>query len=268
MELSIFSLLFSICILYVAQVRAQTYVSSTVWVVPDGNTADLSRTYIEDITLQVTWNSVPAGYRFQTLSNLWVTTWDYDNTQFSQLLTKNVNTNNSGTYDWTIALPANVLSKDAKYVLRFKDLSSVFFVLDNFSHPNIFFYSNQTSSSASASSTILTSTVTTAPVTSTAAIATTPATSTSISNSGDSGLSTGAKVGIAVGVAAAALFITSSAYLIFRRRRNSENPPHEAPPYPPTDPPRCYEPPKQYYTGYTGNVAEIGGHERAELQAS
>lgn len=87
MEFYLLSLILNIGFLYTLPARAQTYVSETVWVVPDGNTADLSNTYPVGLTLQVTWNAVPDGYQFQTLSNLWVTTWDYSTTPFSQLLT-------------------------------------------------------------------------------------------------------------------------------------------------------------------------------------
>ncbi|KAB8298966.1 hypothetical protein EYC80_001110 [Monilinia laxa] len=276
MKLSIIGLFCGISILYVIPVRGQTYVSSTVWVVPDGNTADFSRTYTEGITLQVTWNSVLEGYQFSTLSNLCVTTWDYEVIQFSQLLTKNVNTNSSGTYDWTITIPANVLSTNAKYVLRLKDLSSMYNASSQEVSSTGFLIINGGSSSpassiaktsstqtvSSASSTSFTSTVTAPPITSTAA------TSTSIPKFKGSDLSRGAKAGIAVGIFSAALLIAGSAYLFFRRRCRTKTPSHETPLYPPTDPSTPYEPPKQISTVYTSDIAEIGGHERAELPGS
>lgn len=70
---SILTLIFVISVFYALPIYAQTYISSTVWIVPDGNTADLSKIYTEGITLQVTWSPVLEGYKFQTLSNLWVT---------------------------------------------------------------------------------------------------------------------------------------------------------------------------------------------------
>lgn len=82
----ILTLILVICVFYTLPIYAQTYVSSTVWIVPDGNTADLSKIYTEGTTLQVTWNPVLEGYKFQTLSNLWVTIWDYDTTEFSHLI--------------------------------------------------------------------------------------------------------------------------------------------------------------------------------------
>ncbi|CAD6449024.1 7d7e955f-a179-4254-ac7d-c655278a3655 [Sclerotinia trifoliorum] len=290
MEFSILNIIFNIYILYALPVRAQTGVSSAVWVVPDGDTADLSKTYTEGITLQVTWNPVPEGYKFNTLSNLWVTTWDYQNTQFSQLLTENVNTNNSGTYDWTITIPTKILSKDAKYVLRFKDLSSVynassqevsstgFLVIDGGSSSSSTTSSGQTSStisssqtSSSASSTSSASTVATSPVTSSAGIATPSATSSSTptSEDNDNGLSGGAKAGIAVGIVVAALLIAGLAFYIFRRRRNAKSTSTRPPTDLLTEPSVYYDPPKQYFTGNTTNVvAEIGGRERVELQGS
>lgn len=87
MDFYIFSFLFSICTLQFLPVHCQTDVSSAVWIVPDGSTADLSRTYTEGITLQVTWNPIPDGLQFQNLCDLWVTTWDYEVTAFSQRLT-------------------------------------------------------------------------------------------------------------------------------------------------------------------------------------
>ncbi|ESZ91724.1 hypothetical protein SBOR_7875 [Sclerotinia borealis F-4128] len=274
MEFNIFSLVFNIFILHTLPVLAQTYVSSTVWVVPDGNTADLSKTYTEGLTLQVTWNAVPEGYQFQGLSNLWITTWDYSNTVYSQLLTGNVNTNESGTYDWTITIPTSVSSKDAKYVLRFKNLSPEY----SSSSPEVsstgFLIINGVSSSSSttssaqtitsATSTSLSSSVTTTPVTSTAGIVTTPTASSTFAES--SGLSGGAKAGIAVGVVGAALLIAGLAFLTFRRRHQKKSSHEELP----TDPPTYYEPPTEYATRYPGDVpiAETGGHERAELQGS
>ncbi|TGO23282.1 hypothetical protein BPAE_0137g00020 [Botrytis paeoniae] len=275
MRRSILSLVFGIFVLYALPIYAQTYVSSTVWIVPDGNTADLSKTYTEGITLQVTWNPVPEGYQFQTLSNLWVTTWDYDTTQFSQLLTENVNTNNSGTYDWTITIPTSVLSRDAKYVLRFKDLNPVYnsssqeisstgFLVINGASSSTSTASptpiRSTQTSSSASSTAIASTSTTQSV-----ISTISATPTSISTSEGSGLSGGAKAGIAVGVVAIAFSITRLSFLFFRRQRHAKRPSTE----PSTEPPTYYDPPKQPFIGNRSNViAEIGGGERVELQGS
>ncbi|TGO44821.1 hypothetical protein BCON_0458g00030 [Botryotinia convoluta] len=275
MRRSILSLLFGIFVLYALSIYAQTYISSTVWIVPDGNTADLSKTYTEGITLQVTWNPAPEGYQFQTLSNLWVTTWDYDITQFSQLLAENVNTNNSGTYDWTITIPTGVLSRDAKHVLRFKDLSSVYDSSSQEISSTGFLVINGASSltstasptpirltqtSSSASSTAIASTSTTQSV-----ISTTSATPASISTSEGSGLSGGAKASIAVGVVVVAFSITGLAFLFFKRQRHAKRSSTE----PSTEPPTYYDPPKQPFIGNTSNViAKIGGRERAELQGS
>ncbi|TEY56403.1 hypothetical protein BOTCAL_0226g00010 [Botryotinia calthae] len=273
------TLIFVIFVFYVFPIYAQTYVSSTVWIVPDGNTADLSKTYTEGITLQVTWNPVPEGYEFQTLSNLWVTTWDYDTTKFSQLLTENVNTNKSGTYDWTITIPASVLSKDAKYVLRFKDLNSAydsssqevsstgFLVINGAFSSTLTASSSPTSStqiSSSASGTAIASISATQSATQ-LAISTTQATPTPISTFESSGLSGSAKAGIAVGIVVVALSITGLAFLFFRRRRHAKSSSTETS----TGPPAYYDPPKQPFIGNRSNVvAEIGGSERAELQGS
>lgn len=193
---------------------------------------------------------------------------------------ENVNTNSSGTYDWTIAIPDDILSKNAKYVLRFKGLGLVynstsqevsstgFLIIDGGPSSSLTDSVTKTSSTqtvSSDSSTSFTGTATTVPATSTAAIATTSATFTSIPNSKDSGLSRGAKAGIAVGIVGAVLLTAGSVYLLFRRRRYTKTPSHETPPYPPSDPSTSHEPPKQSSTAYTSDVAEIGGHERAEL---
>ncbi|KAM0319613.1 hypothetical protein ACHAO8_001036 [Botrytis cinerea] len=272
---SIFTIIFNIYIFYALPIYAQTYVSSTVWIVPDGNTADLSKTYTEGITLQVTWNPAPEGYEFQTLSNLWVTTWDYDTTQFSQLLTENVNTNNSGTYDWTIKIPASILSKDAKYVLRFKDLNSSYnSSSQEISSTGFLVINGAFSSTSAASSSPISSTQISSSASSTAiasisatqsAISTTPATPTPISTSESSSLSGGAKAGIAVGIVVVAFSITGLAFLFFRRRRRAKSSSTETS----IGPPAYYDPPKQPFIGNRSNVvAEIGGSERAELQGS
>ncbi|THV49218.1 hypothetical protein BGAL_0206g00210 [Botrytis galanthina] len=275
MRSSNLSLVFGILIICALPIYAQTYVSSTVWIVPDGNTADLSKTYTEGITLQVTWNPAPEGYQFQTLSNLWVTTWDYEVTQFSQLLTENLNTNKSGTYDWTITIPTSVLSRDAKYVLRFKDLSSVYnSSSQEISSTGFLVINGASSSTSTASPTPIRSTQTSSSASSTATtsasvttsiISTTSATPVSISTSENSGLSGGAKAGIAVGAVVIALSVAGLAFLFFRRKRHAKRSSTE----PPTEPPSYYDPPKQPFIGNTSNViAEIGGRERAELQGS
>ncbi|KAF7903126.1 hypothetical protein EAE99_012152 [Botrytis elliptica] len=275
MRRSIHSLVFVIFVLYALPIYAQTYISSTVWIVPDGNTADLSKTYTEGITLQVTWNPVPEGYQFQTLSNLWVTTWDYEITQFSQLLTEKVNTNNSGTYDWTITIPTNVLSRDAKYVLRFKDLNSVYnSSSQEISSTGFLVINGASSSTSTASPTPIRSTQTSSSASSIATtsasatqsvISTTSATPASISTSEGAGLSGGAKAGIAVGAVVVAFSITGLAFLFFRRQRHAKRPSAE----PSAEPPMYYDPPKQPFIGNTSNViAEIGDRERAELQGS
>ncbi|TGO15599.1 hypothetical protein BTUL_0038g00290 [Botrytis tulipae] len=275
MRRSILSLLFGIFVIYALPIYAQTYVSSTVWIVPDGNTADLSKTYTEGITLQVTWNPAPEGYQFQTLSNLWVTTWDYEITQFSQLLTENMNTNKSGTYDWTITIPTSVLSKDAKYVLRFKDLNSVYNSSSQEISSTGFLVINGASSSSSststASATPIRSTQTSSSASSTATtsasvtpsiISTTSASPAPISTTENSGLSGGAKAGIAVGAVVVVFSVAGLAFLFFRRKRHAKRFSTE----PPTEPPSYYDPPKQPFIGNTSHViAEIGGRERAEL---
>ncbi|KAF5867870.1 uncharacterized protein Bfra_007065, partial [Botrytis fragariae] len=116
---SILSIIFGISVLYTLPIYAQTYISSTVWIVPDGNTADLSKTYTKGITLQVTWYQVPEGHQFQTLSIRGLRPGIM--TQRSS-----ASCSQSGTYDWTIAISVSILSKDAKYVPQFKDLNSVY----------------------------------------------------------------------------------------------------------------------------------------------
>ncbi|KAF7896703.1 uncharacterized protein EAF01_009106 [Botrytis porri] len=275
MRRSILTLIFGIFVLYALPIYAQTYVSSTVWIVPDGNTADLSKTYTEGITLQVTWNPVPEGYQFQTLSNLWVTTWDYEITQFSQLLTENVNTINNGTYDWTITIPTSILSRDAKYVLRFKDLNSKYnSSSQEISSTGFLVINGASSSTSTASATPIRSTQISSSASSTATtsasatqsvISTTSATPASIPTSEGSGLSGGAKAGIAVGSVVVAFSIAGLAFLFFRRQRHAQRSSTE----PSTEPPTYYDPPKKYFIRNTSNViAEIGGPERAELQGS
>lgn len=87
MELNIYKAIFGICFLYLSAVQAQQAAGfGSVWVVPDGTQSDLSQTFRQGITLQITWLGAPADYQYDTLTNLWVTSWEYEKTAYSQLL--------------------------------------------------------------------------------------------------------------------------------------------------------------------------------------
>lgn len=131
-----------------------------------------------------------------------------------------------GTYAWTIAIPDKNLAISAKYVLRFKKTSSTydinsgelsspgFLVLR--AAPSTSSTSTSSTSTATTSSTSASSTLShTIPITSTSPPS---QTSTPTQHSEPSGLSTGAKAGVGIGVAIAVLGACGILYFCMRRR--------------------------------------------------
>lgn len=87
MQLSIYKAILGVYFLYLSPIQAQqTEDFGSIWIVPDGTQPDLSQTFHQGLILQVSWLEAPAGYQFDTLTNLWVTSWEYDKTAYSQLL--------------------------------------------------------------------------------------------------------------------------------------------------------------------------------------
>ncbi|PQE06292.1 chitin binding protein [Rutstroemia sp. NJR-2017a BBW] len=100
--------------------------TSSFWSEPNGNFANFTEELSTGQTLTLAWNGLPSGYYVLVLANLWLTPWDYGAHPASQLITEGVNMNNSGTYNWTIALSDSVnhSSLEGQYVLRFQQASS------------------------------------------------------------------------------------------------------------------------------------------------
>ncbi|KAB2578419.1 hypothetical protein DBV05_g3035 [Lasiodiplodia theobromae] len=62
----------------------------------------------------------------ESTNDLWVTTWNYNEVQYSSLIARNIDISVDGSYAWTIGIPSSQLSKSAKYVLRFKKPGTVY----------------------------------------------------------------------------------------------------------------------------------------------
>ncbi|ATZ51030.1 hypothetical protein BCIN_06g04770 [Botrytis cinerea B05.10] len=282
MEFNIYKAIFGICFLYLSAVQAQQAADfGSVWVVPDGTQSDLSQTFRQGITLQVTWLGAPVDYQFDTLTNLWVTSWEYEKTAYSQLLEGNINSNNSGTHDWTIDIPKSVLGKTAKFVLRFKDLNPAFnpdsrdvsspgFLIIAGDSSSSIIISTSTSTTSSSSSTITSSPTlsssaassTQASISATGAISNSTAADT-IYRDKYSKLSSGMVAGIAVASVVALCAVVGLAYFLYKRRKNKRDTAAGSL----TSPPTYYETPKQQSAVIPEKPVELGDERQAvELQ--
>ncbi|KAF7896683.1 uncharacterized protein EAF01_009086 [Botrytis porri] len=290
MEFHVYKAFLFIFFFYLSAVRAQQAVDfGSIWVVPDGTQPDLSQTFRQGLTLQITWFGAPDNYQFDTLTNLWVTSWEYEKTAYSQLLEGNINANDSGTHDWTIDIPTSVLGKTAKYVLRFKSLnpafnpdsrdvsSPAFLVItgDSASSSRTSTSSSTTSASAVSSSSSM---ITSVPTLSTSAVS---STQTSISATGAIASSTAADTiyrdkytklsgGLAAGIAVASVAILCAvlglAYFLYKRRKNKRDPATqpltEHPTGSLTKSPIYHEAPNQQAAVPSEKAAELGVEER------
>ncbi|KAF5867840.1 uncharacterized protein Bfra_007035cc [Botrytis fragariae] len=284
-EFNIYKAILGVCILYLSAVRAQQAVDfGSIWVVPDGTQSDLSQTFRQGLTLQITWFGAPVDYQFDTLTNLWVTTWEYEKTAYSQLLEGNINANDSGTHDWTIDIPTSVLGKTAKYVLRFKDLnpafnpdsrdvsSPAFLVITG--DPSSSSRTSTSSSTASSSS----STITSSPTLSSSAVSSTQESTSSTGAIGNptavdttyrdkyTRLSGGLAAGIAVASVVVLCAVLGLAYFLYKRRKSKRDPATEPLTEHPTGsltkPPTYHEAPNQELAVPSEKAAELGGEER------
>ncbi|KAE9364728.1 hypothetical protein N431DRAFT_474304 [Stipitochalara longipes BDJ] len=208
------------------EIRAQT-IQVDLWNVPSGKGSDLQSSFTNGDVLPVSWNKLATTPYLDTTNNLvdlWVTAWPPTSSlpasvaAFSQILTSNINlTASGGTYQWTISIPAADLAVTPEYVLRFKianptydpnsdELSSLGFLI---------LQPAAKTSSASTSAPTTSGTASSSPTTST------PAAQTSLTNKNpvSSGLSGGAKAGIAVGAVVVALGAAALIYFFFMAGR-------------------------------------------------
>ncbi|TGO53670.1 hypothetical protein BOTNAR_0289g00100 [Botryotinia narcissicola] len=285
MEFHICEAILGIFFLYLSAVRAQQAEDfGSVWVVPDGTQSDLSQTFRQGLTLQITWFGAPVGYQFDTLTNLWVTTWEYENTAYSQLLEGNINANDSGTHDWTIDIPTSVLGKAAKYVLRFKDLNPAFNPdsRDVSSPASLVITGDSASSSKSSTSSSTTSssssTITSSPTLSSSAVSSTQASTSPTGGIGnstavntvyrekDTKLSSGLVAGIAIASVAVLCAVLGLVYFLCRRRKNKRDtatePLTEHPTGSITKPLTYHEAPNEQASVPSEKAVELGGEQR------
>ncbi|KAF2103274.1 hypothetical protein NA57DRAFT_52801 [Rhizodiscina lignyota] len=217
--------IFQFCVV----IRAQDTIQAALWKVPDGTSPDFSQTFTDGESIPLAWNDFSGTSDVNasaSLLDLWLTSFDWDNNQYSQLLRKGIDltTPDGGHFTWTINIPDRSLSVSAKYVLRFKIPASSYNAnTGQLSSPGFLVLAAQASSSTSLSSSSETlSSSTTKKVTSTSTNALTATAPTTPSSASEHSLSGGAKAGIGIGVAVAILALTAlGTFLFFRRRKIS-----------------------------------------------
>ncbi|KIM95340.1 hypothetical protein OIDMADRAFT_21126 [Oidiodendron maius Zn] len=95
------------------------------WIAPIGADSDFQQTFINGQVLAVAWEGWNASVVQQyleettTVADLWVTSFNFALSPFSQLLIENINIVGPGSYSWTINIDAKDLSASAEYILRF-----------------------------------------------------------------------------------------------------------------------------------------------------
>ncbi|TGO21387.1 hypothetical protein BPAE_0223g00160 [Botrytis paeoniae] len=199
------------------------------------------------------------------------------------ILIGNINSNDSGTHDWTIDIPTSVLGKTAKYVLRFKDLNPAFNPESrDVSSPAFLVITGDSSSSSRTSSS--SSTITSSPKLSSSAVSSTQASTPPTGAIGNSTavdttykdkytkLSGGLTAGIAVASVVVLCAVLGLVYFLYKRRKNKRDPATEPSTEHPTGsltkPPTYQEAPKQQSAVPSEKAAELGTEERpVELEA-
>ena len=139
---------------------------------------------------------------------------------------ENINLTSPGNYAWTIVIPDANLAVSAKYVLRFKAASSTYDPNSGeLSSPGfIILRAAATTNPMSSSST---SSVTMSSTSTSSSLSNTPLSSTTNQHSTSGGLSSGAKAGIGIGSAIAALGLIGILYVFFIRGRRKNVTPTE-----------------------------------------
>lgn len=242
-------------------ITAAQSVQTLLWNVPDGKSTDLSLTFTNGVTLPLSWNNWSSTSYIDastTLVDLWATSYDYNLNKYAEVLkgtffcaarclsveradsfSESIDLTVAGNFAWTIAIPDRYLSVSAKYVLRFKkpatnysadtaDLSSPgFLVLKATILSSTITSSSMTSTSTSTLTSSSISTVSsivsqTASVTSAAPAAS--STAPNVASQSESGLTTGAKAGLGVGISLAVLAAGALIAFLLRRRKEEGQP--------------------------------------------
>ncbi|KAL3419601.1 hypothetical protein PVAG01_08099 [Phlyctema vagabunda] len=249
---------FSILVLQASYCMAQAQtVQEAIWNIPDSSLSDLSQTFTSGTTLPLSWNPYKSSAYIDasnSLLDLWVSTYDFAQNPYSQLLKENINLTVPGGFAWTIDIADEDLSASAEYVLRFKepalryeqntpDLSSPGFLVLRANSPSSLATPSLTASSAAASSSATSSSTRITPTSSMVSLSVLPSSTvvpssvipaaSTIGASSPSGavstndactscgLSTGAKAGIGIGIAALVLTVAGAAYFCFTRKRKT-----------------------------------------------
>lgn len=193
----------------------------------------------------------------------------------------NINSNDSGTHDWTIDIPNSVLGKTAKYVLRFKDLNPAFnpdsrdlsspgFLVIAGDSSSSIITSTSTSTTSSSSSTIASSPTLSSSTASSTQASTSATGAISNSTAADTTyrdkyakLSGGMAAGIAVASVVALCAVVGLACFLYKRRKNKRDTAAGSLTIPPT----YHETPKQQPTVLPENPVELGDERQpVELQ--
>ncbi|KAL1884835.1 hypothetical protein Plec18167_001490 [Paecilomyces lecythidis] len=264
-------------IFFVKTICAQT--AQSYWTVPDGQLPDFQQTFKNQQVLPIAWNGWDSDWTGEYLEglsivDLWVTSFNYDQYPYSQLLHENIDISKAGTYTWTIDINSTALGATAEYVLRFKPplktynissgslSSSGFIILPETSNAN-----PTTSARPAKQSTISTTNSATG-------LTSTP---TATGSSGSSSLDGRTKAGIAVGCVLGGIAVGSLLiFALWRFKRKKRPSPadgvltehNEAPkgmiytPQQSDDPPREYKPVQKCASEaseryFLGEVAEL-----------
>ncbi|GAD94946.1 conserved hypothetical protein [Paecilomyces variotii No. 5] len=214
-------LLFAYLVRTSCEQTAQSY-----WTVPDGQLPDFQQTCKDQQVLPIAWNGWDSDWTGEyleglTIVDLWVTSFNYDQYPYSQLLHENVDISKAGTYTWTIDINSTALGATAEYVLRFK--------------PPLKTYNVSSGSLSSSGFIVLPATSTAKPTTSarpakhsiflTTSSATSLAATPMATGSADSSsLDGGAKAGIAVGCIIGGIAVGFLLILSMRRCRRKKPP--------------------------------------------
>ncbi|KIM98538.1 hypothetical protein OIDMADRAFT_31323 [Oidiodendron maius Zn] len=131
------------------------------WIAPVGTDPDFQQTFINGTVLAIAWEGWNSSIRTQyleeatTTADLWVTSFNFALSAFSQLLSANINVAGPGSYSWTINIDAKSLSTSAEYVLRFttpgKNYDNIYIGVPNIPSPGFVILPETTTSSSSSS---------------------------------------------------------------------------------------------------------------------
>ncbi|KAL6250397.1 hypothetical protein RBB50_002699 [Rhinocladiella similis] len=201
------------------------------WNIPEGVKPNFTDVYNNGNSITWSWQALN-----HTMSDLWLTSYD-PTLSYALRIASNINITEPGTLPWTITVNETFIDIDDRFVLRFTLTGTDIYPLlpNQFPSPAFIILkrgetlasaslsSNPTATgveSAAASTVGVSNTDTVTPASSVPSSLTDVSPSdTASSSSGSSGLSTGAKVGIGIGVTALVVIILGLCFVVMRLYR-------------------------------------------------